>query len=190
MKISKDNFINEIKRRNPKALDFIVDEYSNLVFKIISNVLNTSFYSDHIEECLNDTFWAVWNNIDSFDENKGEFKHWICAISKFKAIDHKRKLFKTSNVEAIEDHDYNLSSEDNIEDLFIEKENNKELISVINTMNGQDREIFIRRYFLDEKIESIADSFGVNRNLVDKRLSRGRKFLKEKLITLKGEILG
>lgn len=189
MKVNKDNFINEIKKRNPKALDFIIDKYSNLVFKIISNVLNTSFYSDYIEECINDTFWAVWTNIDSFDENKGEFKHWICAISKFKAIDYKRNLFKTSTIDTIENHDYNLSSGDNIEDLFIKKENTKELLSVINTMNVEDREIFIRRYFLDEKIESIANSFGVNRNLVDKRLSRGRKFLKEKLISLKGEIL-
>ncbi|SUY65194.1 RNA polymerase factor sigma-70 [Clostridium sporogenes] len=56
-------------------------------------------------------------------------------------------------------------------------------------MKKEDREIFIRRYFLDEKVENIANAFGVNRNLIDKRLSRGRKFLKEKLILLKGEIL-
>lgn len=188
MKINKDNFINEMKKNNPKALNFIVDEYSNLIFKIISNVLNSSFYSDHIEECVNDTFWSIWINIDSFDEDKGEFKHWISAISKFKAIDYKRKLYKTSIVEDIEDYDYNLSSNDNIEGLLVDKENNKELLDAISKMADEDQEIFVRRYFLDEKIENIANSFGVNRNVVDKRLSRGREFLKEKLVTLKGEI--
>lgn len=55
-------------------------------------------------------------------------------------------------------------------------------------MKDEDREIFIRRYFLYEDIENIAKTFGVDRNLIDKRLSRGRKFLKEKLVLLKGEI--
>ncbi len=189
MKINKGNFINEMKKSNPKSLDFLVDEYSNLIFKIINNVLNSSFYSDHTEECMNDILWSIWTNIDSFDEDKGEFKSWICTISKFKAIDYKRKLFKSSTIEDIEDHDYNLSSEDNTEGLLIEKENSKELLSAINKMDDEDQEIFVRRYFLDEKIESIASSFGVDRSLVDKRLSRGRKFLKKKLVTLKGEML-
>ncbi|WP_373845511.1 sigma factor-like helix-turn-helix DNA-binding protein, partial [Clostridium sp.] len=62
-------------------------------------------------------------------------------------------------------------------------------LEAINKMNSRDKEIFIRRYFLYEGIENIAKSFGVDRGLVDKRLSRGRKFLKEKLIVLKGEVL-
>lgn len=46
-----------------------------------------------------------------------------------------------------------------------------------------------RRYFLGEGIENIARSFSVDRNVVDKRLSRGRQYLKEKLVLLKGEML-
>lgn len=190
MKIKESNFIKQIKRKNSKALDFIVDEYSNLIFKIVSNVLNSSFYSEHVEECVNDVFWAVWSNVDSFDEEKGEFKHWISAIAKYKAIDYKRKLFKTSTVESIQGYDYNLPSEESIERIVVEKENSEELLEAIDKMKDDDREIFIRRYFLHEEIENIANCFGVNRNSIDKRLSRGRKFLKEKLMTLKGEILG
>ncbi|AFS79127.1 RNA polymerase factor sigma-70, ECF23-type [Gottschalkia acidurici 9a] len=188
MKIDNNNFIKEMKKKNAKALEFIVDEYSNLIFKITGNVLNSNFHSQNVEECVNDIFWSAWNNIESFDEEKGEFKHWISAIAKYKAIDYKRKLFKSSVVESIDDYDYALSSEDNIESLIIDKENSEELIEAIEKMKDEDKEIFIRRYFLYEGIENIAKSFGVNRNLVDKRLSRGREFLKQKLILLKGEI--
>lgn len=76
----------------------------------------------------------------------------------------------------------------NIESIIISKENREELLRAINDMKDEDREIFIRRYFLYEGIESIAKTFGVERNLIDKRLSRGRKFLKEKLTLLEGEI--
>ncbi|ACQ51595.1 sigma-70 family RNA polymerase sigma factor [Clostridium botulinum] len=187
MKIDEDNFITQVKHKNSEALDFIVDEYSNIVFKIIRTVLNSNFYFQYVEECANDVFWSVWSNIDSFDENKGNFKHWIAAISKYKAIDYKRKLFKQNNIESIDDHI--LCADTSIENDFILNENKEEIFEVMNYMKKEDQEIFIRRYFLDEKVENIAKILGVNRNLIDKRLSRGRKFLKEKLILLKGEIL-
>ncbi|AKA71482.1 sigma-70 family RNA polymerase sigma factor [Clostridium scatologenes] len=187
MNIDESNFIEHIKKKNAKALEFVVDEYSNLVFKVVRTVLNSSFHAQHAEECVNDVFWAVWNNIESFDGEKGNFKYWITAIAKYKAIDYKRKLFKQSTDECIDD--YNLKDELNVENALISKENREEILTAINGMRSEDKEIFIRRYFLYEGIENIAKIFGVDRNLVDKRLSRGRKFLKEKLIPLKGEIL-
>lgn len=186
MNIDENNFIKQIKSKNPEALDFVVDSYSNLVFKVTRSVLNSDFHNEYVEECINDVFWAVWNNIESFDEEKGAFKYWITAIAKYKAIDYKRKLFKQSTTENIDD--YAFCDEVSTEKVIISKENKEELFKAINEMKDEDKEIFIRRYFLYEGIENIAKTFGVDRNLVDKRLSRGRKFLKEKLILLKGEI--
>lgn len=183
----ENNFIRKIKNKDSKGLEFVVDNYSNLIFKIIYNVLNSGFHSQYAEECANDVFLGVWDNIDSFDEEKGEFKHWIAAISKYKAIDYKRKLYKQSTDECIDD--YPLPSEVSTEGLIISEENNEELFTAIDFLNEEDKEIFIRRYFLHEDIDNIAKEFGVNRNLVDKRLSRGRKFLKKKLLLLKGGAL-
>lgn len=187
MKINETNYIEQIKNRNPKALDFIVDIYSNLIFKVARSVLNSSFHSQYVEECVNDVFWAIWNNVESFDEEKGNFKYWITAIAKYKAIDYKRKLFKQSNTESIDD--YIFSNEISTENIIISNENKEELLQAINNMKNQDKEIFIRRYFLYEEIENIAKVFGVNRNVIDKKLSRGRKLLKEKLMPLKGDII-
>lgn len=183
LKVNKENFVQGIKDKDSKALEYVVDTYSNLVFKIIYNVLNSRFHSQYAEECANDVFWGVWENIDSFDEEKGNFKNWIAAISKYRAIDCKRKLYNQSTDKPIED--YILSNETDVEELLVSKENNKELFQAIESLKEEDKEIFIRRYFLDEEIEKIAKSFGVERNLVDQRLSRGRRFLREKLILLK-----
>ena len=187
MIVNENNFISLIKKKNTKALDFLVDNYSNLVFKVLHSVLNSSFHSQYVEECANDVFLSVWNNIESFDEEKGNFKYWITAIAKYKAIDYKRKMFKQSNTESIDD--YILSDGVNTEDIIISKENREELLKTINGMKEEDREIFIRRYFLYEKVEDIAKIFGVERNVIDKRLSRGRKSLKVKLMPLKGELI-
>lgn len=187
MELDENNFIKQMKKKNRKALEYAVDTYSNLVFKVVHSVLDTSFYTHYVEECVNDVFWSVWIHIESYDVEKGNFKYWITAVAKYKAIDYKRKLFKQSTTECIDD--YILHDEACTENIIIANENREELINLINDLKDEDRELFIRRYFLDEEIESIARTFHVDRNLVDKRLSRGRKFLKEKLIFLKGEIL-
>ncbi|MDD7793176.1 sigma-70 family RNA polymerase sigma factor [Clostridium sp. 'White wine YQ'] len=187
MTINETNFIKQIKLRNTKALDFMVDTYSNLVFKVAHSVLNSSFYANYVEECVNDIFFSIWNNIESFDEEKGDFKYWITAISKYKAIDYKRKLYRLNTSEALDE--YVMPDEVNVENLLISKENRTEIIESLNILNPQDKEIFIRRYFLYEDVCDIAKSFGVDRNIIDKKLSRGRKQLKAKLMPLKGEVI-
>lgn len=187
MKIDEYNYANQLKKKNSKALEYVVDNYSNLVFKVVRTVLSSNFHAQNVDECVDDVFWAIWTNIESYDCEKGNFKYWIAAISKYKAIDYKRKYFEKSKTKSLDEFD--LKSEISVENVLVLKENRQEVLLAINTMKPVDKEIFIRRYFLYEEIENIAKTFGVDRNLVDKKLSRGRKFLKERLTRLRGEIL-
>lgn len=186
MEIDDTNYVVHMKKKNRKALEFTIDNYSNLVYKVVRSMLNAGCYEPYVEECMNDVFWSVWNNIESFDETKGDFKCWLAAISKYKAIDYQRKLHKRNSVEYIDDSE--LYAEMTTENIVLAKENREELLAAIHGMNDQDREIFIRRYFLSEGIENIARTFSVDRNVIDQRLSRGRKFLKQKLVS-KGEMV-
>jgi RNA polymerase sigma-70 factor (ECF subfamily) len=86
LKIDENNFINELKKKNYKSMDYIVDIYGNLIYKISYSVLYKNNTSS-VEECTNDVFMKIWDNIDCFDIEKGTFKTWIMTISKFKAID-------------------------------------------------------------------------------------------------------
>lgn len=186
MRIDDSNFIDQIKKKNSKALEFIVNTYGNLVYKVAYSVLYRGNDISCIEECVNDVFLCLWNNIDSFDQSKGNFKNWLIAVTKYKAIDYKRKICRQANPECIDD--YSLADDENTEKIIIEKENREELLALINSMDPVDREIFIRRYFLDEEISNIADKLSIRRSAVDNRLSRGRKSLKKKFSALKGEL--
>lgn len=186
MEIKDTNCVNQLKKKNIKALEFIIDKYGNLVYSVVRKVLNEGFNEPYVEECTNDVFLSVWNNIASFDEAKGNLKCWLAAISKYKAIDYQRKLYKQISIEWLDENQ--VYDEFTTENIVISKENRKELLTAIGDMNQQDREIFVRRYFLSEDIENIARTFAMDRNVVYQRLSRGRKLLKEKLV-VKGEIL-
>ncbi|WP_097025812.1 sigma-70 family RNA polymerase sigma factor [Clostridium peptidivorans] len=185
MKIGEENFIRELINKNPKALEYIINTYGNLVYKIVYSILNENHHET--EECMDDVFVSVWSNIVSFKKDKGNFKNWIACIAKYKAIDYSRKSNFNDNVENLDD--YNLTAEVNIEGEIISKENRKEILNLVNSMKEVDREIFIRRYFLDEDIEFISQKVNMNRANVDNRLSRGRKFLKEKFDFFKKEVI-
>lgn len=187
MIINENNFVQQLIDRNTKSLDYMVDNYSNLIYKIVFSVLSSCNDHQCIEECVNDIFLSIWNNIESFNNTKGSFKSWIIAVSKYKSIDYRRKLMKNSDIECIDD--YTLSSNDSTESIIISKENKNELLSIIMEMKSIDKQIFIRRYFVQEDINDIAKSLNVTRIVVDNRLSRGRKFLREKIMALKKEVI-
>lgn len=179
MKITETNLVEQLKNNNTKALDYLVDTYGNLLYKSIYNVLNNYGDKGLIEECLNDVLLSIWNNSNMFSGKPEKFVHWICVIAKYKAIDYQRKLMR--NKETVDINDCAIASDLTTEDKVLANEDRKELIRYVNQMEGLDKRIFIMRFYLEESINEIAEKLGVSRNVVDTRLFRGKKLLKEKL---------
>jgi RNA polymerase sigma-70 factor, ECF subfamily len=185
VKITETNLAEQLKHKNTKALDYLVDTYSNLLYKVIYNILGNYGEKGLIEECLNDVLLSIWNNSSMFLGRPEKFVHWICVIAKYKAIDYQRKL--TKNKETVDINDCIIVSGLTTEDKVLANENKKELFEYINKMKDLDKKIFIMRFYLGEDINEIAGKLGVSRNVVDTRLSRGKKLLKQKLQTRQKE---
>lgn len=179
MKVGEDNFICKLKHKDSRALEYAFDKYCNYVYKIVFSVFGSEKYLTYMDECINDIFMCLWNNIDKFDEKKGNFKYWFKAMAKYKAINYKKKIIKGQNADYMEN--YIFESSQQVENQIISKENKDEIIKAIKELKDLDRKIFIKRYLVGEDIVDIADSLGVRRSVVDNRLSRGRKVLRKKL---------
>jgi len=106
-------------------------------------------------------------------------KTWILILTKFKALTYKRKLLKKNQVVNIDD--YQLEEPDSVEKQIIDRETQKKLLETINSFNKTDKELFIRRYFYNEKLSDIMQSLGLSRSALDNRLLRGRNKIKEVL---------
>lgn len=191
MDVNEENFVEHIKNKNQKGLDYIVNSYAKLVYKVVYSVIGSGFHVHSIDECVNDILLSIWNNIDCFDNEKGNLKAWIGAISRYRAIDYRRRLLKDNDIEFDESisEEALFGNKNNTENILLMKEKREQLLNIIKELSEMDRKIFIKRYFLDEDIEDIADELNVKRGVIDNRLSRGRKTLKEKIISLKGEIV-
>ena len=97
VKIKEQNLIKQLKKKNPQAIDYIIDQYGGLIKTVL--LKNLYDQKDHWEECFNDCLLAVWNHPERFDTKKGDFKAFLCAIAKYKAIDLLRKELKRTSKE-------------------------------------------------------------------------------------------
>lgn len=181
MEINADNLIDELINKNPKTLEYIIEEYSKIVYTFVYRIIGNTGSKEDIEECVSDVFVEVWNNVNDFDSTRGSFKTWILIKAKYKALDYRRKLKKI-----IDFNEYNkdidkIRSIENIEDIIVNKEKYEVVLQALNELNEIDKEIFIRRYFLYEKIEDMTKKLHLSREAIDNRLYRGRKKLKESL---------
>ncbi|PEB50800.1 RNA polymerase subunit sigma-70 [Bacillus pseudomycoides] len=182
MKSNDKNFIKRLQRQKEDALEFVVDTYLPLVKGITHKVLVPIQNDGLIEECINDIFLSVWNNANKFYGDSNDFKKWIAAIAKFKAIDYYRKANK--KVEVISD-EFNLSTEKSIEDELIVMENREELIQLINQLEPVDQKVFIMKFLLGLKTEEIGEKLGLTRAAIDNRIYRGKKKLQQNATNLR-----
>ncbi len=176
MKIKEDSFIDNLKKNNPKALDYIIDNYSGLVNTIVTKSLVGLEDRGLIEECISDVFISVWENRNKFNGDKNNFKSWIAGISKYKAIDYFRKHFKDKNTEEFR---CNIPDKRDVEEEYISSLEVKRLIDIITSYDELDKSIFVRKFILGESSSEISRAIGLSINNINTRVFRVRQRIKK-----------
>lgn len=180
MNINEDNYISELKNKNPLVIEFVVHEYGALIRTVMGKYLYNN--NEALEECFNDVLLSIWNNPDKFDNKKSNFKSWICAIAKYRAIDALRREIRHNEKYVSIDDDYDLdwlynfyASENGVE---ITDDSIGELEKLLRCLSNEDKDLFFRRYVDEQSIDKISKETDMNRDLIYSRISRGKKKIK------------
>lgn len=173
MRINEKNFIKYLKKKDERALDYIINVYGGLA----KSVVNKHLYNleEYKEECMQDVFLAVWYGVDKYDEEKGDFKNWIAAIARYKCIMYKRKYSTLNLNQDIEEVDIKV---DSIEIELKKKVLEEEVSNLLQNLKPEDRQIFIEYYIEDKTIKEIASGMELRDDNVYNRISRGKKKLR------------
>ncbi|MBL4930219.1 sigma-70 family RNA polymerase sigma factor [Clostridium paridis] len=172
-----------IMAHKESALEELKIKYGRLLYGVINKTLNSISYTMDIEECFNDVLLTIWNNIDCYDENKGQLRNFLISIAKYKALDYKRKICKIKihlelNEEIIDQRD---GKED------ITEVDDEAFYNLIENLNEKDKVIFVKKYLLDEPIEKISIELKISKEAIYKRLIRGREKIRENILKEEGE---
>ena len=178
MKISDENVVQQIQLKNEEALNYLVIKFGGLLNGIIRKYINS--HNQDIEECFADVLVSIWFNIDSFDASKNEFKQWIAAIAKYRAIDYLRKL------DQIKQHTTTTEITDRLLNQPVSSNHSEDISILLNKLNDTERALFNKYYLEGISTDELANDLQVKPSWIHNKLSRGRKKLKN--ILLKGEV--
>ena len=181
-----ERIIKELFNRLEDVLKVLKEKYEkpcmNIAMKLVSK--------EDAEECVNDTFLAVWNQIPP---NKPDpLCAYIFRITKNLALKkyHTNTAKKRNNYYdfVLDELEMCIPDKANVESEILAKELEKYINSFIESLADMDRVIFVKRYYFLKEIPEIAMETGRSKNYVTVHLHRLRTRLK-KYLSEKGWIL-
>src|SRR6266566_2710959 len=200
---SDEDLAERLHRRDPEALETLIFRFSRELFYFIRLVLDGIGVSQDAEECVNDLFIAVWQEIDTFDSSRGALRTWLTMRAKYIALDRRRQLCRrqTYMVQSADEIKQWNSSDSNgghnfeyehkvtlpahpeasMESLLEQSERREELSLALAKLPEFDRFLIYQRYFRFASTEELAAKAGLTRHALDTRLWRARKSLREVL---------
>ena len=178
--MTDEEIIHLFFERSEQAIGALAEKHGGAVARVARNILGSE---QDVEECVNDTYLAVWNAIPPHRPNP--LRTFVCKIARNLAA----KRYHANTAEKRNSR-YDLALDELAETLAgsggaEEALEAKELAAAINgflaTLRQADRVLFLRRYWYAESVKNLAAAAHSTPNSVTVRLFRIREKLRHYL---------
>lgn len=166
-----------IKIGDRNALDGLISEYGAYTAKIVMAFFAGKLTAEDAEETVSDVFLSLWAHREDLDESR-PLRPYLAAVARNAARKRLRSCRYTEPLAQDEEIASALPSPDRLAE---ERERNERLQAALAELGSTDREIFLRYYYLEQKIEEIAFCTGILPSTIKSRLMRGREKMRKML---------
>ena len=165
--------------RSESAISALARRFGARLHAIAMNILRST---RDAEECVNDTYLALWNAIPP--ERPDPLCAYTYRIGRNTALNRLR-----SNTALMRDSSYDLSldelagciPDDSVWESLDVRELGRCIDRFLDTQGRESRVIFLRRYWFGDSVQQIAKDCGIRAGTVSVRLNRIRNALKDYL---------
>lgn len=172
-----ERLLKRLRSGDVDAMNDILTRYMPYVVTIIINQLGERATKEDAEELAQNVFCSLWKNRRTVRTER--LRGWLAAAARNGALNHLRR-YRQETVDI--DDIIELSDSENIESTTERRERDKFIAHIINNLDGQSREIFLRYYYYGQNVSAIAAEMSLNPSNVKSRLQRGRAKLRNELI--------
>ena len=167
--------------RSEQAIKESSNKYGQYCLSIAQNILRSL---QDAEECVNDTWLRAWNSIPPACPD--HLQLYLGGITRHLSLDRYRTLRREKRgggelVVALDEMQELACPDTDVRTLMEEREFYDVLNGFLRSLSLRERNLFIRRYYYVDSIETIAKRFGLTSNNVKKILSRTRVKLRDYL---------
>ena len=167
--------VKKLNKRSRSAFDQAIARYTPYVSAVILRTLAGHACREDVEELCADVFVALWTHADQLDPEQG-IRPWLAVVSKNKATDWLRRQRPSFSIP--EDAP---DPSPGPEELAQRRDQSARLWAAVDALEEPDRTLFVRYYYEEDKLKTIAAELGMSQTAAKQRLFRGRKILKAAL---------
>lgn len=177
--VEDEQIIDLYFKRDELAISETDAKYGKYCFVIANNILSSK---EDSKECVNDTYLRAWNSIPP--KKPGVLKTFLGKITRNLSLN----LYEKQNAQkrgsgclpdVIDELDYCVPSNFNIDDLIDGKELENLLNKFLGELSAESRKIFMQRYWYISPVSEIAKRFGMGESKVKMSLLRSRDKLRK-----------
>lgn len=177
-----NKIIDLLFERSEQGIAELSNKYEKIIKQIINNILNND--SD-TQECINDTYLAIWNNIPP--ENPKNLSAYIYKIARNTALNkyHANTAQKRNSKYdvALEELSDVLNSPQTTESEYNQIELSFSINEFLKKLDTESQNIFVRRYWYFDSVNDIAKNMKRTPNSISLKLLRIKNKLRKFLIT-------
>lgn len=166
--------------RNEQAVKETDAAYGRRLYVLSNNILNNP---EDAEESVSDTYMETWKSIPpKCPEFFYAFLASICRHISFNRLDWRMAAKRNAEVVTLT-HELECCIPDNRQDTQLEsRELRRILEAFLDSLNKENRLIFLRRYLYVDTVAEIAERYGISESKVKTQLHRTRVKLYRYLI--------
>lgn len=176
---SDDEIIKLFWERDESAIDKVARKYGGLIYSVAYNILHDGGES---EECVNDTYLALWRAIPP--SKPEHLSAYLCGIVRNIALGrykerHRRKRVPSELTLSFEDllRDVGDIADDGAES----EELSRAIGGYVSGLDERQKKIFAARYYIADPVWRIAATLGISASMVYKELAAIKRGLREHL---------
>ncbi len=168
-----NELVDGLINKDPIIIGRFIDLFGSFVYSIVFNVCGTKQDS---EEATQDVILKVLKHIEKYDYSSS-LKTWIYTIAKRTAIDYKRRIKYSLNIDEV----YDMKSESSTSNMLDKMDERKMIDALLTELKEDDREL-VELYYLQELSNAeIAEITGLSLSNIKVKLFRARKLLADKM---------
>lgn len=173
--IRDDALIEALCRGDESALELIIERYTAYVWTVVWNIVRGRLDRSDAKGIVSDVFYTLWKNAPNI--RPWRLKGYLASIARSRAVDALRRAKQELTLE----EDIIEIPVSSPETAAMRQEEYAALRRAVESLPEPDREIFLRHYYLYQKVSDIAAVMDINVNTVKTKLRRGRDILRREL---------
>lgn len=143
MKVSENNYVELMQKGDEAALRYFIEHDGWIIKSMVRKSM--AAYVDEQEDCMNEVFLAIWQNVSKYDHRKAALTTWIAAVTRYRILNYMKNVHKKAAEENIDGMEF-VGNQDVDSDLF-QKAEEQEFRELLQVLPVQDREIFMKLFW-------------------------------------------